>query len=164
MLLPWEYGVRNLMRRPIRSVLTLAALSTVVMLVLVVVGFIRGLEQSLKTSGDASVVLVYSLSSEENIENSAIEARVPSLLSASVQSVFKRFDVVHVSPELYIGTRVQSDSTGGGLGLVRGVTFNTPLVRRGVRLTSGHWPSDGEIMVGKLAAAKLGLPESSTEI
>ncbi|MEM6471866.1 MAG: FtsX-like permease family protein, partial [Planctomycetota bacterium] len=47
---------------------------------------------------------------------------------------------------------------------VRGVTFNTPLVRRGVRLTSGHWPSDGEIMVGKLAAAKLGLPESSTEI
>ena len=98
MILPWEYGVRNLARRPVRTALTLAALVTVVTLVLAVVGFIRGLEQSLKTSGDASVVLVYSVNSEENIENSAIEARVPALLSASVQSDYSRYDVVHVTP------------------------------------------------------------------
>ena len=35
-LLPWEYGVRNLLRRPARSALTLGALSTVVLLVFVV--------------------------------------------------------------------------------------------------------------------------------
>ncbi|MEM6777072.1 MAG: ABC transporter permease [Planctomycetota bacterium] len=164
MLLPWEYGVRNLARRPLRTALTLTALSTVVVLVLVVVGFIRGLEQTLKTSGDTSVVLVYSVSSKENIENSAIETRVPSLLGASIQSVFNRFDVVHVSPELYQGTRVESESNESGFGLVRGVTFRTPLVRRGVRLVAGTWPDDGEVMVGRLAAAKLGISDRQIAI
>ena len=42
-LLPWEYGVRNLFRRPGRSALTLAGLTLVVLLIFVVVGFIRGL-------------------------------------------------------------------------------------------------------------------------
>ena len=41
-LLPWEYGVRNLFRRPSRTLLTLAGLTLVVLLVLIVVGFIRG--------------------------------------------------------------------------------------------------------------------------
>src|SRR5437899_12809337 len=50
--LPWEYGVRNLLRRPARSGLTLACLTLVVLLVLVVVGFVRGLEASLGVSGD----------------------------------------------------------------------------------------------------------------
>lgn len=46
-LLPWDYGVRNLFRRPGRSVITLFGLTLVVLLVFVVVGFIRGLEKSL---------------------------------------------------------------------------------------------------------------------
>ena len=57
MLLPWEYGVRNLTRRPVRTALTLLALATVVMLVFVVVGFIRGLEQSLTVSGSIFLLL-----------------------------------------------------------------------------------------------------------
>ena len=77
MLLPWEYGVRKLFRRPSRSRLTLAALATVIMLVFLMVGFIRGLEQSLVVSGDADVVLVYSVNTEESLENSAIAARTP---------------------------------------------------------------------------------------
>lgn len=158
MLLPWEYSVRNLVRRPVRTALTLVALTTVVMLVFVVVGFIRGLERSLATSGDRDVVLVYSVNSEENIENSSIEARTPALLTASVDGVWNRFGVAHVSSELYMGTRVKVTGDSGGLGLVRGVTRNAPLVRRGVRLISGNWPQPGEIMVGRLTAAKLGVP------
>ena len=46
-LLPWDYGVRNLFRRPARSVLTLLALTLVVLLVFVVAGFVRGLDASL---------------------------------------------------------------------------------------------------------------------
>jgi putative ABC transport system permease protein len=158
MLLPWEYGVRNLARRPARTVLTLVALAMVVMLVFVVVGFIRGLERSLAISGDQDVVLVYSINSEENIENSSIEARIPALLTASVDGVWSRFGVAHVSPELYMGTRVKTRDGSGGLGLVRGVTRNAPLVRRGVRLKAGSWPRRGEIIVGQLAATKLGVP------
>lgn len=164
MLLPWEYGVRNLARRPVRTGLTLVALATVVMLVFVVVGFIRGLERSLAISGDDDVVLVYSVNSEENIENSSIAGRTPSLLTASLDGVWKRFGVTHVSPELYLGTRIKTDESDGGLGLVRGVTRNAPLVRRGVRLIEGDWPQSGEVMVGKLASAKLGADSESLAI
>jgi hypothetical protein len=58
-LLPWDYGVRNLFRRPSRSALTLGGLSIVVLLVLVVVGFIRGLEASLAATGRPNVMLVF---------------------------------------------------------------------------------------------------------
>ena len=156
MLLPWEYGVRNLARRPVRTALTLVALATVVMLVFVVVGFIRGLERSLSVSGDENVVLVYSVNSEENIENSSIPARTPSFITASLDGTVKRFGVTHVSPELYLGTRVKTGESDGGLGLVRGVKVAAPLVRRSVKLIEGEWPSDGEVIVGRLAAAKLG--------
>ncbi|WP_404306918.1 ABC transporter permease [Neorhodopirellula lusitana] len=164
MLLPWEYGVRNLARRPLRTALTLVALATVVMLVFVVVGFIRGLEQSLAVSGDPDVVLVYSVNSEENIENSSIAARTPALLTASVSGTVKRFGITHVSPELYMGTRVTNDNDVEGLGLVRGVTANAPLVRRSVKLIEGRWPGNGEIMVGRLAAAKMGSDDAALAI
>ena len=160
-LLPWEYGVRNLLRRPSRTLLTLGAIATVVLLVLVVVGFIRGLERSLAVSGDPSVVLVYSLAAEESIENSAISARTAGLLTASLGGIQERFGVPHVSPELYLGTRVSSGGQEkgqelGAMGLVRGVTQTVPLVRRNVRLVEGAWPGPGEVLVGRLVPAKLG--------
>lgn len=164
MLLPWEYGVRNLARRPMRTTLTLVALATVVMLVFIVVGFIRGLEKSLAVSGDENVVLVYSVNSEENIENSSIAARTPSLVAASFDSVVNRYGVTHVSPELYLGTRVRTASGVEGLGLVRGITLAAPLVRRSVQLIEGDWPAAGEVMVGKLAAAKLGTSDEAMSI
>jgi ABC-type antimicrobial peptide transport system permease subunit len=164
MFLPWEYGVRNLARRPLRTALTLAALSTVILLVFVVVGFIRGLEKSLTTSGDRNVVLVYSVNSEENIENSAIEARTPSLLTASVEGIWKRFGVTYVSPEMYLGTRVSLGEGEDSMGLVRGVTTTAPLVRRSVKLVNGRWPATDEVIVGRLAPAKLGYPKESLAI
>ncbi len=161
MLLPWEYGARNLARRPLRTALTLGALSIVILLVFVVVGFIRGLERSLAVSGDDDVVLVFSVNSEENLENSAIAARTPDLISASVAGTWTRFGVNHVSPEIYLGTRVKTGNGEGSLGLVRGVTTSAPLVRRNVKLVAGKWPSNGEVIVGRLVAAKLGYaPES----
>ena len=156
-LLPWEYGVRNLLRRPSRTALTLGALTIVILLVFVVVGFIRGLEKSLAVSGDPSVVLVYSLAAAENIGNSSIPARTAGLLTASLEGIDKRSGVDRVSPEIYLGTRVSLDKEEqGSLGLVRGVTETAPLVRTNVRIVEGTWPGPGEIMVGKLAPAKLG--------
>jgi ABC-type antimicrobial peptide transport system permease subunit len=163
MLLPWEYGVRNLGRRPLRTGLTLLALATVVLLVFVIVGFIRGLERSLAISGDPDVVLVYSVNSEQNLENSAIAAQIPSLLTASLSGTVDRFGISHDSPELFLGTRVSTDNHTG-LGLVRGVTRTAPLVRRGVRLIEGTWPESGEVIVGRLAATKLGADAESLAI
>lgn len=161
MLLPWDYGVRNLARRPLRTLLTLLAMATVVTLVFVVVGFIRGLERSLATTGSDDVVLVYSVNSEENIETSSIPARSGDLLTASVGGTLRRFGVTHDSPELYLGTRVGVSGDEGRLGLVRGVTTTAPLVRRSVQLTEGDWPERGEVIVGRLAGAKLGVPDAA---
>jgi len=60
-LLPWEYAIRNLFRRPLRTGLTFVGLTTVVLLIFVVVGFIRGLEKSLAVSGDPQTAIVFSL-------------------------------------------------------------------------------------------------------
>ena len=164
MLLPFEYALRNLARRPVRTVLTLFALSVVILLVFVVVGFIRGLEQSLGESGDPQVVLVYSVNSEENLENSSIAARTPALLTASLDGAFERFGTKHVSPELVLGTQVANATNQAGLGLVRGVTLTAPLVRRAIRLEEGKWPGSGEVMAGRLVAAKLGCDESALAV
>jgi len=164
MLLPWEYGVRNLTRRPVRTLLTLLALSIVILLVFVVVGFIRGMEQSLATSGEPRVVLVYSKSSEQNIESSSIAGQTASLLSANVSKIKKYGDKPMVSPEIYLGSRIRvGNSEGsqaesrGGLGLIRAVTPDVVLVRRKVHIEQGKWPGPGEVMVGGLAYAKVGV-------
>ncbi|MEX2171484.1 MAG: ABC transporter permease [Pirellulales bacterium] len=161
-LLPWDYGVRNLFRRPSRSALTLGGLSIVVLLVLVVVGFIRGLEASLTATGRPNVVLVYALSSGADIENSAIAGRTAALLSASVAGVQEQHGVKYVSPELYLGTRISvSGQQKPGLGLVRGVTSAAPLVRQQVQIIEGTWPGSGEVMVGRLTHSKLGCEAES---
>jgi len=160
-LLPWDYGVRNLLRRPARSAMTLFGLTLVVLLVLVVVGFIRGLAASLSVSGDAQVVMIHTLGAAENIENSSIAGQTARLLSASLESIQRHqgpggTKVVCASPELYLGTQVNLDPSAGSLGLVRGVTPAALLVRRNVQIVEGHWPGPGELMVGRLAATKMG--------
>jgi len=158
-LLPWEYGVRNLFRRPGRTLLTLGGLALVVLLVFVVVGFIRGLETSLAGSGDPRVIMIHSLGGGENMESSSIPTRSLALLSASLEGVQRRYGVTYASPELYLTTRVNTEGDEEGtLGLIRGVTSSAILVRRQVQLVEGHWPQTGEVMVGRLAATKLGRP------
>ncbi|QEG35884.1 ABC transporter permease [Bythopirellula goksoeyrii] len=164
-LLPWDYGVRNLFRRPSRSVLTLGGLTIVVLLVLVVVGFIRGLEKSLAATGNPNVVLIYALSSAADIENSSIPGRTPALLAASVDGVRRQHGVEYVSPELYLGTRITTaNMTEPGMGLVRGVTTTAPLVRGQVQIVEGAWPQTGEVMVGRLAHSKLGASKEDLSI
>src|SRR5687767_10518099 len=88
--LPWDYGVRNLFRRPARSLLTLGALTLVVFLMLVVVSFIRGLDANLVQSGDPRVVLIHSLGASENIENSTLPGNAAGVLRASLASLESR--------------------------------------------------------------------------
>jgi ABC-type lipoprotein release transport system permease subunit len=155
--LPWEYGVRNLLRRPGRTALTLAGLTTVVVLIFVVVGFIRGLDASLSVSGDPRVVLVHSKGAQENIEYSSIAASTADLLGASLKDIFERYGRKYASPELYLGTQVTSEQhRETTFGLVRGVTPAVLSVRRQVQILEGNWPAAGEVLIGRLAATKLG--------
>jgi ABC-type lipoprotein release transport system permease subunit len=155
-MLPWEYPIRNLFRRPLRTSLTFLGLTTVIVLVLVVVGFIRGLERSLAVSGDASTAIVFSLGMGENLEYSSIPMRTSDLVPASVPGIQERFNQKYVSPELYLGTEVVVGDHEPAMGLVRGVTRSALLVRRQVEIETGDWPKAGEVMIGKMVATKLG--------
>lgn len=163
-LLPWEYAVRNLFRRPLRTCLTFAGLTTVIMLVLVVVGFIRGLERSLAVSGDPQTAVILSLGMGENLEYSSVPMRTSDLVPASIPGVQQRFGQKYVSPELYLGTHIGVRDREPAMGLVRGVTRAALLVRRQVQIAEGNWPKTGEVMLGKTAATKFDATEAETGI
>ena len=164
-LLPWEYAIRNLFRRPLRTALTFAGLTTVILLVFVVVGFIRGLERTLAVTGDAQSAVIFSLGMGENLEYSSISMSVSDLVAASVEGIEERYGQKYVSPELYLGTEITVGAREEpGLGLVRGLTPAALLVRRQVELESGTWPAAGEVLVGRLAASKLGVAKEELSI
>ncbi len=178
-LLPWEYAIRNLFRRPLRTALTFAGLTIVVVLVLVVVGFVRGLERTLAVSGDPQAAMVFSLGMGENLEYSSIPMRTSDLVAASVPGIQARSGKPYVSPELYLGTTMQTASAVRGddqgatpqgaaqavaMGLVRGVTRAALLVRRQVELEEGSWPHSGEVMIGRLVGTKLGVGAAALQI
>ncbi len=162
-LLPWEYAIRNLFRRPLRTSLTFAGLTTVIVLVFVVVGFIRGLEQSLAVSGDPQTAVVFSLGMGENLEYSSIPMRTSDLVPASVEGIQQLAGQKYVSPELYLGTQVTIGELES-MGLIRGVTRPALLVRSQVELEDGDWPQTGEVMVGRMVATKLGVQGGSVAV
>lgn len=162
--LPWEYAIRNLFRRPMRTALTFLGLTLVIVLVLVVVGFIRGLERSLAVSGDPQTAVVFSLGMGENLEYSSIPMRTSALVPASVAGIQERFGQKYVSPELYLGTQVEIGAREPAMGLVRGVTPSAWLVRRQFELEEGEWPGANEVMLGRLAATKLGADVHGVQI
>jgi ABC-type lipoprotein release transport system permease subunit len=156
--LPWEYGIRNLLRRPLRSALTLAGLTMVTLLVLVVLGFVRGLDRSLAVSGDPRVAIVFSLGMGENLEYSSVPMRTADLVAGSVQGIQERYGKKYASPELYSGTQIRTSANAPpAMGLVRGVAPAALLVHSRVEITEGRWPAPGEVLVGRLAATKIGV-------
>ena len=163
-LLPWEYAIRNLFRRPLRTFLTFSGLTTVIVLVLVVMGFIRGLERSLAVSGDPRTALIFSLGMGQNLEYSSIAMRTSDLVPASVGGIQERFGQKYVSPELYLGTQIGVGDREPAMGLVRGVTRASLLVRGQVEIEEGNWPQSGEVMLGRMAAAKLEATQAETSV
>lgn len=156
-LLPWEYAIRNLFRRPVRTSLTFAGLTTVIALVFVVVGFVRGLERSLAVSGDPQTALIFSLGMGENLEYSSIPMRTSDLVAASVPGIQRDHQNKFVSPELYLGTEVTDGQKEPAMGLIRGVTSPALLVRNQVEIETGDWFGPGEVVIGRMVATKLGL-------
>jgi ABC-type antimicrobial peptide transport system permease subunit len=167
-LLPWDYGVRNLGRRPVRTALTVLGLALVVFLLLLAVGFVRGLELSLRQSGDPEVVLLHNANAAENLENSSISDEVPTLARTEFAAHLLRYgDSAAVSPELIIAGRVGVGEAEGksSLGVFRGVDLDRVfLVRRQVALIEGSLPGPGEVLVGRLVWAKLGVDASEVAV
>jgi ABC-type antimicrobial peptide transport system permease subunit len=160
-LLPWDYGVRNLLRRPLRTSLTAAGLGLVVFLVLLILSFIRGLEVGLQQSGEERVLLVHSVTAADNHEISSVSDRVPTLLRNELSALWATCgETPALSPELVTSSLLPPEREGGRpqLAVFRGVRPEVFLVRQKAFVAEGRFPKAGEVLVGRLAAAKLGRP------
>jgi ABC-type lipoprotein release transport system permease subunit len=159
-LLPWEYGVRNLGRSPLRLALSVAGGALVVLLVLAAGAFVRGMERSLKVSGSDANVILLGAGSEESLERSEIGASTGDLLVASVDGIKSRAGVHYISPEVHLMTELHEQQGGNPVPvLLRGVTPQAFLVHTQARVTQGRAPEPGrdEMIVGRLAYTRMGL-------
>jgi len=160
-LLPWEYAVRNLRRHPLRLCLSVAACVLVVLMIMSAAAFVRGMEKSMQLSGGEKNVLLIGAGSEESLERSEITPSAAGIAAASIDGIKTRLGVPYVSPEVHMATLVKLDRGDEHtlLTLFRGVTSTAFLVHPQVRITSGRAPGQNEILVGKLASAKMGVPD-----
>ncbi len=166
--LPWDYGVRNLGRRLVRTILTALGLMLVVFLLMLVLSFQRGMEVSLAQSGDPHIVFLHNINAAENIENSSIGDEVTAL----ARTEFSRQVVMSqgspaVSPELMIATRIGQEAGSGpmAMGVLRGVEWQRVFaVRKSVFITQGQVPGPDELLIGRLVATKLGVEPKTLAI
>src|SRR5688572_16511169 len=161
-LLPWEYGVRNLARSPVRLALSLAGAALVVLLVLAAGAFVRGMDQSLRESGNTSNVILLGAGSEESFERSEIAPGVTGLVQAAVPGIRSRLGVPYVSPEVHMQSviRTERDAQRTMQVLIRGMTPAAFLVHPQARVIDGRAPEPGrdEVLVGAQVPTKVGLP------
>ena len=163
-LLPWEYGVRNLARSPVRLALCIVGGMLVVLLILAAGAFATGLNRALGGTAVENNVILLGAGSEESLERSEIDAGVPGLLAASVGDIRTRLGTAYLSPEVQMQSalRLRENDPREMTAVFRGVTLSAFLVHPQVRVVEGRPPEPGrdELMVGALAAAKLGVAES----
>lgn len=165
-LLPWEYGVRNLGRSPMRLALSVLGSALVVLLVLAAAAFVRGMEHSLQVSGGSANVILLGAGSEESVERSEIAASAPSQLAASVVGIRARLGVQYISPEVHMASLLKEERDGAQsyLALIRGVTPEAHLVHPGLRIVAGRAPGENEFLAGRLAATRMGLSQDRLAI
>ncbi len=162
--LPFEYAYRNLGRSPARLFASLLGSALVVVLVLAAAGFVRGMQLTL-TQQDTlhENVIILGAGSEESVERSQIHAGVESIAAASIAGLRAEAGVTFVSPEIHtaLPVWVTEDDDVEHHAILRGVRPVALLVHSELEVLVGRPPRSGfdELMVGALAATRLGLPD-----
>jgi len=163
--LPFQYACRNLGRSKVRLAAALIGSSLVVLLVLASGGFVRGMQLTM-TQGKSlhENVMIIGTGSEEGVERSQIDASVTGNAAASVPGLMERAGVIYASPEIHAALPVRTDAQSqiDRVAVMRGVRPVALLVHSEVEIIDGRPPRGGqdELMVGSLAATRLGLPDS----
>ncbi|MDH3582639.1 MAG: ABC transporter permease [Phycisphaerae bacterium] len=167
-LLPFEYAVRNLGRSRLRLTMSLLGSTLVVMLVIAATAFVRGMERSLVQSGSRHNVVLLGAGSEESIERSEVKASIPGQAAASIRGIKTRLGVSYISPEVHmalgVGTSAAEESNSQAV--FRGVTPAAFMVHPQVRIVEGRTfdPGEDEVIVGALAATRLGISEDKLAV
>ncbi len=162
--LPFYYAFRNLGRSRLRLAASLVGSSLVVLLVLASGGFVRGMQLTLaQRDGLHDNVIILGTGSEEALERSQIDSAVEGIAAASIAGLKERAGVIFASPEIHAALPIWEDagSEQERLAVMRGVRPVALLVHPEVEIVEGRAPRAGldEVMVGQLAATRLGLPD-----
>ena len=161
--LPFQYAYRNLGRSRVRLAASLLGSTLVVLLILASGGFVRGMQRTLTTSANLQHnIIILGTGSEEGVERSQIDASVATIAAASIQGLKESAGIIYASPEIHAALPVRefASSTTDHQAVMRGVRPVALLVHPEVEITAGRPPRAGEteLMVGALAATRLGLP------
>lgn len=161
--LPWDYGIRNVGRRPLASLFVVFGAAGVVSLVLLMGAFVQSLNYSLQDTSNPNNIIILGAGSENSLEQSAIAANVPQIMGTSIGIIEKRGDISSISPEVYMASMINV-GTAKHLAVLRGVTPTAFTVHWQVTVTNGVYPSSGEVLVGRLAHTKLGVAKELLNI
>lgn len=162
--LPFRYAFRNLGRSRVRLFASLLGSTLVVLLVLASGGFVRGMQRTLVQNHTLSDnIMIMGTGSEEGVERSQIDASVAGIAGSSIPGIKQRAGVLFVSPEIHaaLPVRQAAQSATDHPAVMRGVRREALLVHPEVEIIQGRPPRQGmdELMVGQLAATRLGLPD-----
>lgn len=160
--LPFDYAVRNLGRRPARTLLAGASAALVCALLVATTAFVRALSHTFSGAGRSEVAILLSTSAEGDVVRSAVPAGLGSVVAASVRGVIAASDEIHQGTNVRLVA--QGEAAPAHPGFLRGVTPSAFLVHDALTLTSGALPGPGEVLVGRLAARNLGVDRSSLAI
>ena len=168
-MLPFAYAFRNLFRSPVRLGASVLGAALMVLLVLASAGFVRGMQQTLGAAEPLhEKVLLLGAGSEEALERSQIDASAASIAAASIRGVREVGGVPYVSPELNTALPLfrPHEPERELSAVIRGVTDAALLVHPSVEVTAGRTPRTGadELMVGGLAATRMGLEDAELEL
>ena len=164
-VLPFDYAARNLLRRPLRTALTAGSCALVAALIASTTAFVQGLGGSAASQGREDVGIVLSRVAGTDVLRSTVAAGVAQELAATVRGIARPGGIAAVSPEIHVGTRLRLGPTPRAdevdrvyEGFVRGVTREAFLVHDAVTIVEGTPPGPGEVLVGRLVPARLGVP------
>ncbi len=156
--LPFHHAIRNVGRRPLRSLLLVLASSLVTALLVSTSAFVRSLGQSHVASSPPNTAILLSTSAMRDIIRSAMSPAVADLVAADVPGIVRVNDVPAASPEIHMGTDLRiAGQDGTRQAFVRGITDRAFLVHEAVTLVAGRLPGPGQALVGRLAAEKCGV-------
>ena len=159
-MLPLRYALRNLARRRVRTALTFLGVAVIASLVTLMAGFALGLDRSVAASASDDVAVVVGATGETDLIRSFVPEASATEVAISAPGVVEVDGVRAASVELHTATRV-----GDSIGLLRGVTPAAFLVHRAVVLVEGVEPrAPYELMVGRLAAARMGVPDAALAV
>lgn len=167
-VLPFDYAVRNLGRRPLRTLLSGLSSALVAAMLVATAAFVRGLSSTFSGAAQADTAIVLSSVAERDVVRSTVNPGLPELIAASVPGVAQSGGRALVSGEIHMGTNVKLGAAPPASGedpvhpaFVRGVTRDAFLVHDAVTITAGSLPQSGEVLIGRLVAQQLGVPAES---